>query len=113
LGPTFAPLIIGDGGGIAAGLGKPYEESLKVPDLALPADVARARSDGRVTLLRQYENDFVRAHPGLGPLSHQTAYLRAVRLMRSKASGAFNLEEEPAPLRDAYGRNQFGQGCLL
>jgi uncharacterized protein (DUF1501 family) len=26
---------------------------------------------------------------------------------------AFNLEDEPAPLRDAYGRNAFGQGCLL
>ena len=26
---------------------------------------------------------------------------------------AFNLEEEPASLRDAYGRNRFGQGCLL
>jgi uncharacterized protein (DUF1501 family) len=26
---------------------------------------------------------------------------------------AFNLGEEPAALRDAYGRNTFGQGCLL
>jgi uncharacterized protein (DUF1501 family) len=46
-------------------------------------------------------------------LSHQTAYLRAARLMRSSAARAFNLDEEPAALRDAYGRNQFGQGCLL
>ena len=34
-------------------------------------------------------------------------------MMRSKAAGAFNLESEPADLRDAYGRNMFGQGCLL
>jgi uncharacterized protein (DUF1501 family) len=33
--------------------------------------------------------------------------------MRSSASQAFNLNEEPPALRDAYGRNQFGQGCLL
>jgi hypothetical protein len=33
--------------------------------------------------------------------------------MRSKGMRAFNLGEEPAPLRDAYGRNPFGQGCLL
>src|SRR6185437_14181693 len=26
---------------------------------------------------------------------------------------AFNLDEEPPILRDAYGRNLFGQGCLL
>ena len=34
-------------------------------------------------------------------------------MMRSSASGAFNLQSEPAALRDAYGRNVFGQGCLL
>jgi uncharacterized protein (DUF1501 family) len=33
--------------------------------------------------------------------------------MRSKASKAFELDEEPAKLRDAYGRTAFGQGCLL
>jgi uncharacterized protein (DUF1501 family) len=33
--------------------------------------------------------------------------------MRTAASKAFNLEEEPDPLRDAYGRNLFGQGCLI
>ena len=26
---------------------------------------------------------------------------------------AFNLDEEPAALRDAYGRTPFGQGCIL
>ena len=26
---------------------------------------------------------------------------------------AFNLDDEPEPLRDAYGRTPFGQGCLL
>ena len=33
--------------------------------------------------------------------------------MRTSARAAFDLDEEPAPLRDAYGRNLFGQGCLL
>src|SRR5262249_16748964 len=37
----------------------------------------------------------------------------AVRLMRTAASAAFNLEEESSWLREQYGRNQFGQGCLL
>ena len=44
---------------------------------------------------------------------HQAAYRQAVRLMRSPARRAFQLEREPAALREAYGRNQFGQGCLL
>ncbi len=33
--------------------------------------------------------------------------------MRSKATKAFDLNDEPAELRDRYGRNLFGQGCLL
>ncbi len=34
-------------------------------------------------------------------------------MMRSAAAKAFSLDEEPAELRDAYGRHLFGQGCLL
>jgi uncharacterized protein (DUF1501 family) len=34
-------------------------------------------------------------------------------MMRSAAAKAFDIDEEPAALQDAYGRNPFGQGCLL
>ena len=34
-------------------------------------------------------------------------------MTRSTTSKEFELEEEPAAVRDAYGRNPFGQGCLL
>ena len=33
--------------------------------------------------------------------------------MRTRAARAFDLDEEKAKLRDRYGRNLFGQGCLL
>jgi hypothetical protein len=33
--------------------------------------------------------------------------------MKSAAAKAFDLDDEKAPVRDAYGRNLFGQGCLL
>ena len=33
--------------------------------------------------------------------------------MRTSAARAFDLDEEKAKLRDRYGRNLFGQGCLL
>ncbi len=49
----------------------------------------------------------------MAPQSHQTAYNRAVKLMRTTAASAFNLEEEPSSVRDFYGRSLFGQGCLL
>ncbi len=34
-------------------------------------------------------------------------------MMRSESVSAFNLEDEPASLRDSYGRHRFGQRCLL
>ena len=49
----------------------------------------------------------------MAPQSHQTGYNRAVKLMRTTAARAFNLEEEPSSVRDFYGRSLFGQGCLL
>jgi hypothetical protein len=114
LGPRFAPLIVGD---MNVPFGQPgmfdYEQSLKVQDLESPPDVTAPQADARVDLLRGLEREFVTQHPGVAPDSHQTAYDRAVRLMHSAAARAFNLDEEPALLRDAYGRNQFGQGCLL
>src|SRR5262249_37176412 len=89
------------------------EASLTVQDLDLPSGITRDQSDARVGLLQSLENDFVSTRPGLSTQSHQAAYQRALRLMHSKASKAFNLEEEPVQVRDGYGRNGFGQGCLL
>jgi uncharacterized protein (DUF1501 family) len=86
---------------------------LRVQDMAPPSDVTTPQSDARIGILEQMERDFVANHPGVSPQSHQTAYDRAVRLMRTAARTAFNLEDEPARIRDAYGRNLFGQGCLL
>ena len=90
-----------------------YEQALKVQDIDLPGGVDRAHADSRIDLLDQMESDFLADHPGVAPLSHKTAYDRAVKLMKTDANRAFNLDEEPPALRDAYGRNLFGQGCLL
>ena len=53
-------------------------------------------------------------HPGVAPASHQTAYDRAVKLDEDRGvQGVQPRRREPNDLRDAYGRNLFGQGCLL
>jgi len=115
LGPRFAPLLVGEANGFVQGQPgqNDYERALQVQDLQPPADVVRPQLDARIGLLEDMERDFVGRHPGISAQSHQAAYERAVRLMRTAAAAAFNLGEEPAALRDAYGRNQFGQGCLL
>jgi hypothetical protein len=113
LGPQYAPLIVGDNTAFFQPQERGYEQALKVQDIELPGGVDRAHADARIDLLQDMESDFLADHPGVAPLSHKTAYDRAVKLMRTAANKAFNLEEESAVLRDAYGRNLFGQGCLL
>jgi hypothetical protein len=116
LGPQYAPLLIGDQGqqfGVPQPGGDAVRRALQVQDLRGPAGVSRAEEDARLGLLQQMERDFVGRHPGGSPQSHLTAYDRAVRLMRTRARTAFDLDEEPAPVRDRYGRSLFGQGCLL
>jgi hypothetical protein len=116
LGPKYAPLIVGEVNpnfGGQPGQNVDYDKLLKVQDLAVPGDVAKDRFDARVELLQDLQNDFGKNRPGLAPKSHATAYDRAVKLMRTAAQKAFNLDEEPEKVREAYGKNLFGQGCLL
>jgi hypothetical protein len=113
LGPQYAPLVVGDGAQFNPRVNQNPDEALKVQDIDLPGGLDKAHAAARIDLLQQMEGEFVRAHPGVAPLSHQTAYERAVKLMRTSAAKAFNLEDEPGAVRDAYGRNLFGQGCLL
>jgi uncharacterized protein (DUF1501 family) len=86
---------------------------LRVRNLARPASVDSEEAQERLALLRDMEQDFLRVRPGVATSSHRNAYDRAVRLMRKSAAQAFDLQQEPERLRDAYGRNNFGQGCLL
>jgi hypothetical protein len=115
LGPQYAPLLVADNnqGFVQQGQQNNYEASLRVQDLLPPAEITLAQANARIELLQQMERDFVNQRPGLSPQSHATAIDRAVRLMRTSAQAAFTLEDEPARVRDAYGRNQFGQACLL
>ncbi len=45
--------------------------------------------------------------------AHRTVYDNALRMIHSEAATAFDLSQEPAKVRDAYGKGVFGQGCLL
>jgi hypothetical protein len=111
LAPRYAPLIVGTGNVVRQS--SDYEQALRVQDLARPSEVNDSQADARVELLKGMQKDFGESHAGVIALSNQTAYERAIRLMRSSAAKAFDLSEEKEALRDAYGRNQFGQGCLL
>jgi hypothetical protein len=111
LGSQFAPLLVGENSGQQAQPGGSYE--LKVADLESPAKLASTTIDSRLGLMNSLNKRFLADHEQAAATSYQTAYERAVKLMRSDAAKAFNLDDEASEVRDAYGRNAFGQGCLL
>jgi len=113
LGPRYAPLVLAEGAFQGADEPTNYDNLLRVPNLRPAGDVTREQADARLDLLRSMEGDFAGARSGVAVQSRQTAYERATRLMNTAAARAFNLDEETAATRDRYGRNLFGQGCLL
>jgi uncharacterized protein DUF1501 len=113
LGPNYAPLVVGEGGFREPQANDNADRSLRVQDLDRPGDVSPDQAESRYDLLKDLERSFTSDRPTLVAQSHATAYDRAVRLMQSVGARAFTLSEEPARIREAYGRNLFGQGCLL
>jgi hypothetical protein len=112
LGPQYAPLIVGEGGGFGGG-GANVDQALRVQDIDLPEGVSGKRSASRVELLEEMDKEFLAQHSAPPSVSHQAARQRALKMMRASAVKAFTLDDEPKELRDAYGRSVFGQGCLL
>ncbi len=113
LGAQNAPLVVGKGEDQETIGTTGYEKALHVGDLRRADDVTDDHAAARLDLLQAMSREFTSVHPDAAGQSVQAAYDRAFRLMHGSAARAFNLDEEPAALRDAYGRNLFGQGCLL
>jgi hypothetical protein len=112
LGPQYAPLIVGDNGAVPNPRNN-AGDALRVRNIESPKGVDIDRVDARLDLRGVLETSFCADRPGVVTESRQSAYEKAVKMMRSTGVKAFDLEEEPAALQDAYGRNPFGQGCLL
>lgn len=114
LGYRYAPLIVGEEGSGPAIPKLDDGSSLKVKDLEHPDGLELRRRDFRLDLMDQLDDDFIADHPDATTArSHRDAFVHAVRLIDSRGVQAFDLDREPDRIRDAYGRNPFGQGCLL
>jgi hypothetical protein len=92
----------------------PNSPDFGFPELTLQGEVDPRRLDGRRGLLDQI-NAQSDALERSGVARVMDAYQqRAFRLLTSEETRrAFDLSREPAPLRDRYGRNIYGQSCLL
>jgi hypothetical protein len=86
------------------------------PDGGLQNAIAKADSvvmEKRLSLLHQMDSNFSNAINDPNVSAYNDFYESTLRLMKGQDLQCFDLEKEPTELRDKYGRNKFGQGCLL
>lgn len=106
MGAIYNPFLIG---------GDPNDQNFSVRDVTAPYGVDAVRMSRRKGLrdaLDTWQRD--KEHASKVALSTDAFYARAFDLVTSpEAKKAFTLADEPQKLREEYGRNQFGQSCLL
>jgi uncharacterized protein (DUF1501 family) len=106
-----------NGGGGAGFLGVEFDpfdiaNATAPPTNARPyTDVARYKQ--RLNLLDQLESAAQGDKVSQETSEHRKLYERASKMILSPDMKAFDLNNEPDKLRDAYGRTQFGSGCML
>lgn len=95
--------------------GDPNDKNFSVKDVRLPGGVNQERFARRSSLLGEFDRTVKRRRDPNDPLvATDEFYGKAMNLVTSpKALDAFDLNKEPEKLREAYGRNTTGQGCLL
>ena len=121
--------VVGKGGG-AGFLGKAFDpytlyppgddldmnkmERLVVDDLKLPPEVFALRLQRRAELRSVIESAMPEVEKAVERYNLDDYYQRALNLIVSgRARKAFDLSQESEQMRDNYGRNTFGQSCLL
>jgi hypothetical protein len=83
-------------------------------DIQLQKGLAKDEHSARMALAADLDADFVKAFPKQRNVAaYRDAYDGAYRMMASSDIVAFDLTQEKSDLRDAYGTDPFGQGCLL
>src|SRR5262249_18322295 len=86
----------------------------QVQDLNLPGSVNEPRFASRRNMLEAVNTYFAEREKSDNIDAMDTFYQRAYSLISSqKAREAFNINAEPAKIRDEYGRNAAGQRMLL
>jgi hypothetical protein len=96
----FAPLVIGSA-----------NEGLK--NSRMPAGLTEAQFQDRLLLSEKFDTAFHERYNQKHVRAYNDMYDDAIRLMKSEDLKAFDLHSEPGNIREEYGQNGFGQGCLL
>ena len=89
-------------------------ERINVSDLEMRADVYGGRMQRRAKLRDVINKGMPDVEKAVKDYNLNQYYEQALTLISSgRARDAFAIEQEPRELRDRYGRNTFGQSCLL
>ncbi len=121
--------VVGKGGS-AGFLGKAYDpytlypegddmdmnkmDHIRTDDLKLPPEVFALRLERRAKLREAIEQAMPDIDKAVANYNLDDYYNRALNLIVSgRARTAFDLTQESEKMRDRYGRNTFGQSCLL
>ncbi len=92
----------------------PSSKGFRVQDLDLPGGIDDARFASRRSILEAVNAHFRSKEKSDGLDAMDSFYERAYSLISSpQAREAFNINAEPDPVRDAYGRNDAGQRMLM
>jgi hypothetical protein len=83
-----------------------------IANMTPPRGVNPARQERRLAMLGASLNDFGAVRKG-ATADHKAVYNKTIKMMNSKYTDALRLDGVPDRVRDAYGRNSFGQGCLM
>lgn len=98
--PKFSPLLLNN-----------PERGLA--DSRMHRGTTRETFDYRLDLAAQLDRGFRERYQYRNVQAYTDLYKDAVTLMRSEDLKAFDIDEEEALVREEYGGNPFGQGCLL
>ncbi|MBY0522159.1 MAG: DUF1501 domain-containing protein [Gemmataceae bacterium] len=92
----------------------PSDPKFKVPDLLPPEYISAIRAERRQKLRDAVDGALDTFEKNAQAKQLDDNFNLAYRLMSSpQAREAFDLDKEPAKVRDAYGRTRFGQCCLM
>jgi hypothetical protein len=90
------------------------ELDFQIQGLALPADITLDRLKHRRSLLAQFDRQLEAVEQSRLLTAYDKFQARAFNLATSNETRqALDIRQEPADLRDRYGRNLFGQSVLL
>ncbi|MCG3195654.1 MAG: hypothetical protein GHCLOJNM_00121 [bacterium] len=105
LGKTHDPFILN---------ADPSDPNFKVPDLLPPEYISTVRLERRKNLRDLVDQSVAQLETSEDARLLDENFHQAYSLMSSPtAREAFDLSKEPDSVRDRYGWNKFGQGCLL